>query len=72
MKLSIGPANEDRKHEFEHLGFKFIMKATDPYGFVTVTCLKPQHTLNEQFTDFERARRGAREYVNKKLEKKNS
>jgi hypothetical protein len=70
MRFTIGPANDERKQEFEHLGYKFILKATDPYGFVTVTCLKPSFTLQEQFTDFERARRGARDYINKKLEQK--
>ena len=69
MKINIGPANDERKQEYIYEGFKFILKAHDPYGFIRVTSLKDNRTLNEQFTDFDRARQGARLYATKNLVK---
>lgn len=70
MFMKIGPADEDRKQEYEYEGNKFILRARDPYGFVTATHVKNGQQLNEVFTDFESAKKGVRLYVQKILETK--
>jgi len=63
MRMNIGPANDDRKMDYTYEGVKFILKASDPYGFVKVTDTKKSYTLDEIFTDFEAAKKGIQKYM---------
>ena len=58
---------DDRTKDFEHNGFKFKLKAYDPYGFIKVTSLTGNKNLDGQYTSFTEAQRGAIEHVVKVL-----
>ena len=72
--ITIGPANDERKQEFEHNGIKYILKAYDPYGFIKITCLKINKTLDGYYTSFTEAKKAAIQHASKfeddKLKKK--
>lgn len=60
MNMQIGPApEEERTRNYESNGVKYKLKAYDPHGFVTVTCLKTNKNLEGTFTSFLEAERAA-------------
>lgn len=64
MDLFIGPQpDEERTRDFEHNGYKFKLKAHDPYGFVKITSLTGNKTLDGQYTSFTEAQRAAINHV---------
>lgn len=68
--MRIGPAlEEERTRDFTNNGIKYKMKAYDPYGFVTVTCLKTNKNLDGTFTSFIDAERAAIQHSIKLSEK---
>ena len=70
MSLTIGPANPERTTDFEFDGWKFKFKAYDPYGFIKVTSLKDQKTLDGQFTSVLEAEKFCKMYVNRNKKEK--
>lgn len=58
-RITIGPKNDERTREYESNGIKYILKANDPYGFVKITCMKLNKTLDGQYTSFDEAAKAA-------------
>jgi hypothetical protein len=65
MNLRIGPQpEEDRTRREEYNGFKYILKASDPYGFWRITSLKLNKTLDGQYTTYSEAAKAAEVHSN--------
>lgn len=61
--MHIGPENEERVQELEIDGLVYRLKAADPYGFVKVTCITKNKTLDGQFTSFGEATKAANQHA---------
>lgn len=63
MKLNIGPQPEEDRTRRETIdGINYVLKASDPYGFWSITCLKNNRALNGVYTTLSEALKAAKSY----------
>ncbi len=61
--IRIGPEVEDRSHRETIEGINYILKASDPYGFWKITCLKTNKNLEGEYTTKTDAMRAATQHA---------